>query len=61
MGGGQGDIRPQFHDSQDLPEARPSYRGSGGFKRECDFFLLSFRKLLAAGSLAWDGCTLIPM
>lgn len=38
MGGGQGDICPQFHDSQDLPEARPSYRGSGGFKRECDFF-----------------------
>lgn len=38
VGGGQEDIRPQFHDSQDLPEARPSYRGSGGFKRECDFF-----------------------
>lgn len=37
MGGGHGDICPQFHDTQDLLEARPSCRGSRGFKRQCDF------------------------
>lgn len=32
-----GDTHPQFHDGQDPLEARPSCRGSRGFKKRCDF------------------------